>query len=73
MLQCFRIGQRFDVPDRIVVNDISYRQLHDFAAFGPRDIGHLHNLCRYMPRRSVLADLILDCFYQCIVQRNVIP
>ena len=42
-LQGRRIGQRIEVLDRLPVDHVSYGQLGDFPADGPRNIGHLED------------------------------
>src|ERR1700686_3627093 len=60
MLQRLGIGQRLEVLDGVAVDDVAHRELDDLPALGARDVGHLHNFCRHVPRRRVLAYLLLD-------------
>src|SRR5438105_10017472 len=66
------IGQRLDILDRLAVHDIAHRQLDDLAALGARDVADLHDLRRYVARRRVGADLLLDAVDQCLVERDAV-
>src|SRR5438552_4904425 len=66
------IGQRLDILDRLAVHDIAHRQLDDLPALGARDVADLHDLRRYVARRGVGADLLLDAVDQCLVERDAV-
>ena len=70
MLQRLGIGQCVGVFDLLPVHDISYRQLHHFAADGTRNVGDRDNLRRHMPWRGIGADDLADLLLQAFIQRH---
>ena len=42
------------------MNNMAYRQLRYFTAFGARNIGHLQDFFRHVMGRGILPDLPLD-------------
>src|SRR5439155_6406581 len=70
LLQRLGIGQSLDVLHRQAVHDVAHRKLDDLATLGARNIAHLHNLRRNMPRRGVGAYVALDAIDQGVVERQ---
>src|SRR5262249_36344177 len=68
-IQRLRIGQRLEIFRLAAVDHVAHRQLDDFSALGPRDVGDLQDLGRDVAAGGVIADLLLDLGYQGVSQR----
>src|SRR6266536_1945016 len=66
------IGQRLDILDRLAMYDVAHRQLDDLAALGARNVAYLHDLRRYVARRGVGADPLLDAVDQRRVEDDAV-
>src|SRR5690606_5083682 len=70
LFQRLRVGERVGVLHRLAVDDVLYREFHDLAADGARNVPHLDDLRRNVARRGVGADDLANALSQSIVQRQ---
>ena len=72
LLERLGIGQRLDVAHRQAVHDVAHRELDDLVALGARNVRHLHDLRRHVPRRGVGADVLLDPVDERRIEREAV-